>query len=110
MRATPENRRKALRFLDGVTTGGTTDPVPALELAFRQRPQLVYLLTDGNFADNAAVARRIDQLNAGRMTRVNTIAFVGDDDTDREFLDTLQQIAGDNGGTFRHVRESELRE
>ena len=108
VRATPENKRKALQFLGDMTSTGTTNPIPGLELAFRQNPQLVYLLTDGDFPDNAAVVRKVNELNREKKARVNTIAFVSEQDTDREFLDVLQQIARENGGTFRHVRENDL--
>src|SRR5205814_1395436 len=40
--ASPDNKRKAYDFLQTVTTAGATDPIPGLELAFRQQPQLVF--------------------------------------------------------------------
>ncbi|HZL37835.1 MAG TPA: hypothetical protein VFC78_21130 [Tepidisphaeraceae bacterium] len=63
--ATPANKRRAMDFLEGSTAVGSTDPIPGLEAAFRQRPQVIYLLTDGDFPDNDAVLRRICQLNKG---------------------------------------------
>lgn len=106
--ATPANKRKAGVFLEGATATGSTDPIPGIQAAFRQQPQLIYLLTDGDFPDNAAVLRTIRELNKDHKVRVNTIAFVGSSDTDTAFLDLLKTIAQENGGTFRHVREEEL--
>ena len=106
--ATPDNKRKAYAFLDNVTTSGTTDPIPGLTLAFSQHPQLVYLLTDGDFPDNKAVKAKIAELNHDHKTKINTIAFVNNPDTDTEFLALLEDIAKSNGGTFRHVAENEL--
>lgn len=108
--ANPENKHAARKFLDELTTTGTTDPIPGLELAFRQRPQLVYLLTDGDFPDNQAVIRKIAELNKDKAVKVNTIAFLDNPEDSREgqFIEVLQQIARDNGGAFKLVLESDL--
>lgn len=106
--ATPENKRKAAGFLDGVTTTGTTDPIPGIEQAFRAHPQLIYLLTDGDFPDNEAVLKKIRDLNKDHAVKINTIAFVGQGDNDTEFKNLLQTVAKENGGTFRLVNEGDL--
>jgi hypothetical protein len=103
--AKPENKRRAYTFLDGVSPRGQTDPLPALELAFKQKPQLIYLLTDGDFADNAAVVRLIRERNADRRTKVNTIAFVA---RGEGYEKVLKTIATENGGVFRFVSEDDL--
>lgn len=107
--ASPENKLRALAFMEDVAPRGTTDPLPALELAFREKPQLIFLLTDGDFPDNAAVLARIRRLNADGRVRINTIAFVGADDTDTAFIALLKQIAAENGGVYRHVSQDDLR-
>jgi hypothetical protein len=103
-----EGKRNAFKFLDDATFGGTTDPIPGLTLAFQQHPHLLYLLTDGKFRDSKAVKDKIAELNKDHKVKVNTIAFVGKDDTDTDFLLTLQEIAKDNGGMFKHVTEEGL--
>jgi hypothetical protein len=108
--ATPENKRKCAEFLNAVAAAGSpTDPIVSLTLAFKQQPQLIFLLTDGDFSDNAAVLTRVRQMNASGKTKVNTIAFVGENDTDKEFINTLTQIAKETGGVFKRVAESEVR-
>jgi hypothetical protein len=109
--ATPENKRKAFKWLDEQTTTGTTNPIPGIEMAFRNRPQLIYLLTDADFPDNNAVKNAIARLNKDKQTRINTIIFVpGDgDEGSASFKDLMKQIAGDNGGNYAYVKESELR-
>ena len=111
--ATPANKERAAKWLETITTTGTTNPVPALEQAFRQKPRLIYLLTDGDFPDNNAVRAAIARLNADKQTRVNTIVFVpgdaGADYAGQAFIDLMKQIAKDNGGVFAHVKESDLR-
>ena len=106
--ATAENKRRAYAFLDNVTISGTTDPIPGLTLAFARHPQLLYLLTDGDFPDNKAVQTKVAELNRDRKTKVNTIAFVNKSDTDTEFLTLLEGIAKANGGVFRRVEEEKL--
>ncbi|MDB5333538.1 MAG: hypothetical protein JWP03_4689 [Phycisphaerales bacterium] len=106
--ATPQNKRKATGFLEDITCGGTTDPIPGIEQAFRQQPQLIYLLTDGDFQDNAAVLAKVRELNKDKRVKINTIAFVDSSDSDTAFLDLLKTIAKENGGTFKHVAEEEL--
>ena len=107
--ATPQNKVRATNFLEGVTPRGSTDPLPALELAFQQRPQLIFLLTDGDFPDNDAVLKRIRDLNRQKTVKVNTIAFIGESDHDTAFISLLEQIAAENGGIYKHVVQDELR-
>jgi hypothetical protein len=104
--AKPEAKRRAYTFLDGITPRGQTNPVPALELAFKQRPALIYLLTDGDFPDNAAVLRLIREKNSEHRTKINTIAFVARGDTYEKVLKT---IARENDGVFRYVSEDDLK-
>lgn len=109
--ATPENKRKAFKWLDDQTTTGTTNPIPGLEMAFKNRPQLIYMLTDADFPDNNAVKTAVQRMNTGKQTRINTIIFVpGDDDADASasFKELMKEIAQDNGGVFAYVKESEL--
>lgn len=107
--ATPENKVKAEGFLeDKVTPKGETNPIPALEKAFQSKPQLIYLLTDGDFPDNDAVLKRIRELERTFKVKINTIAFVSDADTDTAFMKLLDTIAKETGGVYKHVAENEL--
>jgi hypothetical protein len=107
--ATPENKLKATNFLeDKVTPRGETNPLPGIEIAFRQHPELIYILTDGDFPDNEAVLKKVRELNKDKKVKVNTIAFVGEADTDTDFMKLLKQIADENGGTYKFVKESDL--
>jgi hypothetical protein len=108
MMASQDNKRSAYKYLDDVTTTSTSDPLPALRVAFKQQPQLIYLLTDGDFPDNKAVLEEIRKLDKDKKVKVNTIAFVNDKDTDTDFIPLLQSIAKETGGTFKHVAENEL--
>ena len=107
--ATPENKVKAETFLeDKVTPRGETNPIPAIEKAFQSKPELIYLLTDGDFPDNDAVLKKIRELERQYKVKINTIAFVSDADTDTAFMKLLETIATETGGVYKHVAENEL--
>ena len=106
--ATPENKRRADKFLEDVTTTGPTNPIPGIELAFKQHPQLIYLLTDGDFPDNNAVLSRVRELEKTNKVKINTIAFITSSDTDTAFLSLLQQISTETGGVFKQVEQDKL--
>ncbi len=106
--ATPDKKRDAIKFLDSVSTSGATDPIPGLELAFRQKPQLIYLLTDGDFPDNKAVLDRIRALNRDKSVKINTIVFIDATNADKGIVDLMKQIASENGGVFKIVSQNDL--
>lgn len=110
--ATPDNKRRFDDFIGTISTTGDTDPIPGIEMAFRQHPQLIYLLTDGEFPANDAVLARIRALNADKKAKINTIAFTNSDDiknhVDVAFKKFLKQVADENGGTFKDVNADDL--
>ena len=112
--ATADNKRKAFDFLDKMYVSSSTNPIPALELAFSQKPELLYLLTDGDFQGpgNEAVVRFCQQRTADGKTKINTIAFIPKDSQgiplEKEFVKALETIARDSGGVFRHVNEEQM--
>jgi hypothetical protein len=105
MLATPEVKRKAYDFLDKTAPHGSSDPIPGLRAAFSTQPQLIYMLTDGDFPNNAQLLEEIRKLNMDKKVKINTIAFM---DRGEEYEKLLKQIADDNGGLFKFVSDSEL--
>jgi hypothetical protein len=124
--ARDEQRAAAGRFMrdhlgspsssaQGPVTG--TDPVPALRRAFEslRRPptgqpgKLIYLLTDGDFANNQAVLAELQKLNRARDVHINTILYATS--LERTEADSAQRIlsaiAAAHGGTFRWVKVDE---
>lgn len=112
--ANPENKRKAEKFMQDVTPRSGTNPIPALELAASLKPELIYLLTDGDFEGpgNDAVIKYCKEKFSDGRTKINTIAFVGkeykDNPQDLEFVKALETIAKNSGGKFKHVGEEEM--
>jgi hypothetical protein len=103
--AVPEAKRKAYEFLDGIAPHGTSDPIPGLKAAVATGPQLIYLLTDGDFPNNGEVLETLRKLNKDKKIRINTIAFM---DRGEAYERLLRQIADENGGSFKFVAEQDL--
>ena len=112
--ATPEYKRKAEKLLGEAIARSSTDPIPALELAASLKPELIYLFTDGDFEGpgNERVVEYCKTKFADGKTKINTIAFVGkefkDNPQDLEFVKTLQAIAKNSGGKFKHVSDEDM--
>lgn len=111
--ATPDTKRQAEQFLEGVIAQGTTDPIPAIELALKQHPQLMYFLTDAaDFPDPDGVLNAIQKNNADHYTHINTILFVTDRTEHEKNQDSeafMKKIATETKGKFRWVEMDAIR-
>jgi len=99
--ATDRNKQLAFEFIDGIIPQGETDPSKALERAFEVKPELIYLLTDGEF--DKAIVGLVKQRNTGSQVTVHTIGFLY-----RMGEQVLKQIAEENGGNYKFVSEKDL--
>jgi hypothetical protein len=106
MLAVPESKRKAYDFLDKTAPHGSSNPIPGLKAAFATNPQLIYMLTDGDFPNNAEVLTAIKEMNKDKKVKINTIAFIDRDESYEKFL---KQVADENGGLFKFVGEGDLK-
>jgi hypothetical protein len=106
--ATPDNRKRASAFLEKVTFPAKPDPLPALAIAFAGKPDVVYLLTGGDFADNEAVVKKVAELNAKKTAQVPTVYF-SPEKYNPATEETLQRIARESGGPYRCVFEEDLK-
>lgn len=104
-RARPNAVAGLLRWLDGVDPDGGTQPIPAFLHVFelRERPDVIFFLTDGLIPDSTAA--EVAELNRrGRRVTVNTIAFGRPDDEGlRRMEPYLKRIARESGGVYRFV-------
>jgi hypothetical protein len=106
--ATPDAKNKVDRFLDTIIPRAETNPIPALDAAFALKPELIFLLTDGDFPDNQAVLDYVARHDANRKLRINPLAFVNEKDKDTDFTAVLMEIAKRSGGTYRFLREGDF--
>jgi len=89
------------QFIDGAVAHGETDPTKAIEYAFAIGPDVIYLLTDGEF--DRAVVDLAKRLNPEKKVKVHTIGYLY-----KTGEEILKQIAADSGGTYKFVSEADL--
>ena len=93
-------KARTLRMLPTVIALGNTFPEQSVQIAANLNPDIIYLLSDGEF--DPLSARMIQQIQK-QQTKVHTIAFESG-----EGRFTLEQIARDTGGTYRFVPPKNL--
>lgn len=114
--ATFANKRLAFEDINKpIEPAGHTDPTGALRRAFGHKPDVLFLVSDADFApNNDRVVRTIKERNNRKKTTVNTILMVydrgGGGQRVEEAIDLLQLIAEDNNGTYKRVTESDAAE
>jgi len=102
---TDANRAEVKRFLDSLEADGGTDHVAALTQAIRMRPDVIFLLTDGDKPYvTAHDLARIDRIGPGIM--IHTIQFgEGPQTAGRGWMGKL---ARQSGGEYRYVDATKL--
>ncbi len=95
--ATPARKKLARQFLKPISSGSGTDPGDALARAFSLRPDVIYLLSDGQFSET--ILDFITQRNPNRRVTVNTVCF-----GKKGGQDLMKALAQDNGGRFKFIR------
>lgn len=107
--ATPENKRDAFDAIKTVAPRGQTEPVEAARRALQYKPDVMYLLSDGDFGDqNPKLLNMIARMNREARTTIHTILFVLDSMDEGERI--LRRIAETNRGTYKHVSDRDMRE
>jgi hypothetical protein len=113
--ASPKNKERAYDFLEHVELKpGAADPIPAMQLALRLKPERIYLVADGPFDDNARTVAELHALQRAAnppLTRIDTIGFFRPDlpGAEREQTEAmLKEIAAHAGGTFKTMLTSDL--
>lgn len=87
------HKEQILSFLKNAVASGGTNPEPALQFMARLQPDVIYLLTDGEFQPLQVATYA--QFAAAKVA-VHTIGF----ETGRE-VPVLKEIATRTGGTYR---------
>ncbi len=108
--ANPDNKKKLYDFVDDVSPKEGTNPFPAINAAFDNKPQLIYVLTDGfDQVDSLeAVYQEFAKRNADKKVKVNCILLSSDPSRDKSLVDLLQRIAKDNGGSLKIINKDQF--
>jgi hypothetical protein len=86
--------------MEGIVADGSTRPRPALEAALALRPEVVFLLTDGQELNLDDVERLRDR---AQETRIHTVELGGRTFANQAGERALERLARVTGGTYRHV-------
>lgn len=97
--ASKKSKEEAARFIDSIRGGGGTNVKLGMQttLSLRQKPDTVFLLTDGAFESDTPAF--IKTLNKDKKVRVNTVAFLSNTGEP-----LLKRIASENRGDYRFVQ------
>ncbi len=95
-------KQRLFSFLEQVFPLGQTKPETALRQALEMKPDLIYLLSDGQDFP-PGLFRRLDEWNKDRAVQICTIAYV-----DSAGSELLELMAREHNGEFRYVSEDDL--
>ena len=104
LHASSQHVTRFTEWMANVDTGFNTSPLQAVKCALSLRPDVIYLLSDGDFRDQTARYlkknnRRMGGATTGPFTSiVHTIGF-----HNRAAQRVLRNIAKGNGGTYKFV-------
>lgn len=106
---------RSVDWLDRVSPGGSTSPLPAIELALSYNPDTVILLSDnitghGIHELNADdLVDRVLDVRGDRRIVINTVQFIYPDPQESYGArGTLERLAEQTGGSYRFVSDREL--
>jgi hypothetical protein len=95
------HRLEVRRQVDAITPDGGTNHIPALEMALKLNPDVIFFLTDGaGITLSDAELARIKQRNNGGA-RIHCIEF-GKSNLSRGVKNFLQKLAEHNGGEYQY--------
>jgi hypothetical protein len=96
--ANAKNREVATQFINNMYGSGQTNHMPALELAIRLKPDVIFLMTDGEEKDDPSrdQLKRLRNLNKGHA-KINVVQFC----FQPRSSGTLVQLANENKG--KHI-------
>ncbi len=96
--ATKSNKERASRWIGLRRAESTTNPNYALLQALEMKPEVIFLLTDGELDEPDLVRQMIRKNNKSNVV-IHTIAF-----ENPEGGKTLEAIAEENNGVYRFVK------
>lgn len=108
--ATPESKQTFRRWAMAVQQARGQSPPEVLKFAFKLRPDVIFLLSDGEFTAQTETVIRENNLQenlfgeSGPISIIHTIRYPGVSSTEgRQAEVQMQRIASENGGQYRNV-------
>jgi hypothetical protein len=108
--ASNDNKKAAMDFVDNAVSTGGTQPMKAIDFALKQKPELLYVLTDGfdqiaSFDDVINAFKDGEKASDGKM-HINCIFLQSDEDPKLEQV--LKQIKDIGHGEFKKILKSDM--
>jgi len=103
--AVDDTKKRLPAMLKKIDARESTDPYPALRAAFAMKPDIIYLITDGfdQMEKPEFLTAEFARLNPNKKIHVHTL-YVSQSDReeprDKPFMELLERVAKENGGTF----------
>jgi hypothetical protein len=100
--ATDHNQAKALSFIQRHAVNDIGIPLDAIDEAFRERPDQIVLVTNGNFAEpsDEIVRERVAGLNRRHKVRLDILVLLDEmaEKKEESIMEPLRQMARENDG------------
>ena len=103
--ATDDNRRAATEFISTIAPKHQNDFAQALKLISAVKPDLIHLLSDGDF-DSEKFLHGLADLNRDKRMRIHATLFALSDQTveGNHRTEVMKQLAADHRGEFSVIR------
>lgn len=100
-KAIPINISKASSYVDGISTRGGTEHIPALQMGIKLRPDCIFFLTDGEFVGDEK-QQLVDIKQHAKGIQINVIQL-GDNQKEPSPDSFLRQLAQQNNGDYKYI-------
>lgn len=105
--ATPQNKERLLKYLRSLPAFGSTNHTAALTTALKLKPEVIFLITDGDDPGMDPGQLRIIREQARGRTSIHTIHFGrGTEGAAADHF--MRKLAADNGGGYVYVNAEKL--
>jgi hypothetical protein len=108
--ATSADKEMAFDFIDNEVASGGTLPIPAINFALKEKPDLLCVLDDGcpNVASMDDVVAAFKQGNPDGKVQTNYLFIQSEPGNDSKLEQNLKQISDDGHGTFKKYSTSDV--
>ncbi len=96
-KATTENKRIAIQWMETIHPSGGTSPLQTMAYALAQQPNRIVMLSDGEFNPLVVDVITAENKKSKRFVRIDGVGLA-------ETVQTLQYLARQNGGIYYQAR------